>query len=101
MKRIDRISTLIDDRYGGSQAAFARAISKSPAQVHQWLTGNRSVGDGMARHIEMTLGLGEGWMDGANRSAGTELLEIYDSLDDQFKKILLEQARAIRKNTTN
>jgi len=58
------IETLINTSFGGNQAAFGRAIGKSPGQVNQWLTGYRSVGDGVARHIEMVLDLGNGWMDG-------------------------------------
>lgn len=34
---------LIDDHYGGSQAAFARAIKRSPSQVNQWLSGHRTL----------------------------------------------------------
>lgn len=60
---------LIDTRFDGKQAAFARAIRKSPNQVNQWLTGYRSVGDGVARNIETILGLGALWFDGKESAA--------------------------------
>ncbi len=99
MNRVKRLATLINDRYEGNQAAFSRAIGKSPAQVHQWLCGHRSVGDGTARHIEMTLELGEGWMDGTTKSSSSDMLAIYNSLDPQFQMFLLEQARSLQKIT--
>lgn len=50
-------------RYGGNQADFARAINRSPAQVNQWLTGHRKIGDAGARTIEMSLNLEAGYFD--------------------------------------
>lgn len=81
MNRIEQLTELINGRYNGSQAEFARAIDKSPAQVYQWLRGRRSIGDGAARHIEMTLALGEGWLDGIkpHDKAQDELWEIHPS----------------------
>lgn len=63
------VQELIKTRFAGNQAAFARAIKKSPNQVNQWLTGYRSVGDGAARNIEIMLGLGNLWMDGKELGA--------------------------------
>jgi SOS-response transcriptional repressor LexA len=72
MDRRKLLQELIDSRFGGSQAAFARAIKKAPAQVSHWLTGHRALGDAGARHIEMTLGLPQGYFDGKAR--GTPVL---------------------------
>ena len=56
---------LIDERYGGNVAEFARAIKKAPAQVHQWLSGHRKLGDAGASHIENAVpGLWQGYFDG-------------------------------------
>lgn len=63
---------LIQTRFGGKQADFARAIGKSPAQVHQWLSGIRNFGDASARHVELTLGLGLGYFDGRPMPAPVE-----------------------------
>ncbi len=57
------LKALIADRFAGSQAEFARAIKRSPAQVNQWLTGNRALGDAGARTIELALELPAGYFD--------------------------------------
>lgn len=64
MTRLDRIKNLINERFNGNQAEFARAIKKSPAQINQWLNGYRNIGDGVASHIENALELPRGWIDG-------------------------------------
>lgn len=64
MNRLDRLRNLIDDRFGGKQSSFAHAINRSPAQVNQWLSGVRGLGDGACRVIETAMGLPMGWMDG-------------------------------------
>lgn len=63
MDRKTILQRLVDTRFGGSQAEFARAIKRSPAQVNQWLSGHRKLGDAGARHIELTLGLAPGYFD--------------------------------------
>ena len=63
------LEILINSRFDGNQAEFGRAIEKSPAQVYQWLSGYRSIGDGMAHHIETKLSLGAGWLDGKEPAA--------------------------------
>lgn len=56
---------LIDAKpFNGNQAEFARKIKKSPAQVNQWLTGHRALGDAGARGIELALNLDSGYFDG-------------------------------------
>lgn len=54
---------LIDTKFSGKQADFARAIGRAPAQVHQWVAGHRRLGGAGARHIETTLGLSPGYFD--------------------------------------
>ena len=36
MNRVDKVKLLIDERFNGNQADFARAVKKAPAQVNQW-----------------------------------------------------------------
>jgi len=67
MTRREVLIRLIKERFGGNQAEFARAIRKSPAQVNQWVSGHRNLGDAGARHIEITLGLPQGYFDSAKR----------------------------------
>lgn len=72
MNRKDMLRALIDaPPFDGNQAEFARKIGKSPAQVNQWLTGHRALGDAGARNIEMKLGLGLGYFDGATPTKTT------------------------------
>lgn len=63
MSRLDKMKELIEKRFNGSQAEFARAIEKAPAQVNQWLNGYRNIGNGAAAHIEDVLSLPRGWLD--------------------------------------
>lgn len=63
----DLLRKLIDDRYGGNQAAFSRAIKRQAAQVNQWLTGYRKLDTKGQRHIETMLGLPAGYMSGEVR----------------------------------
>ena len=62
----DILKQLIADRFGGTQAAFARAINRGPAQVNQWLTGHRKLDVKGQRHIENALNLPAGFMSGAD-----------------------------------
>ncbi len=63
MNRPLLLRALIHDRFDGNQTEFARAIKRSPAQVNQWLSGHRKLGDGGARTIELALGLQQGYFD--------------------------------------
>lgn len=74
MDRIKLLRELIDSRFNGRQADFSRAIDRSPAQVSQWLSGHRSIGDGVARHIELSLDLPSGYFDGEEAKANIEQL---------------------------
>lgn len=65
MDRRSLLRALIDERYHANVAEFARAIKKAPAQVHQWLSGNRALGNAGARDIEIRLNLGQGYFDHA------------------------------------
>ena len=81
------LKTLIKNRFNGNQAAFGRAIDKSPGQVNQWLTGYRSIGDWIARHIEIALNLGNGWMD-SKSSQPAPITEQPETLEDQVIRML-------------
>ena len=64
MDRKPLLKRLIEEKFGNNQAAFARAIKKPPAMINQWLKDVRVPSSDMARHIEKSLGLPFGWMDG-------------------------------------
>lgn len=65
MIQVDRLRELIKNRFDGNQAAFARAIERSPSQVNQWLSGHRKLDDKGCRHIERALNLTPDYMIGA------------------------------------
>lgn len=62
-QRSENLRLLIVHRFASNQSIFARAIGRSSAQVHQWLTGHRNLGDAGAYNIERTLKLPQGWLD--------------------------------------
>jgi hypothetical protein len=66
MTRREIFLQLLEGRFQGNQAAFARAIDRKPAQLYQWVHGLRDIGHEMARHIEKKLSLPFGFMDGKN-----------------------------------
>ena len=63
MNRQRKLKELIDDQFAGSQADFCRKAELQPAQVNQWLTGYRNLGEKAARKIESKLGLAPLWFD--------------------------------------
>lgn len=63
MNRTKRFQELLVTRFNGKQADFARAIGRTPAMIYQWKDGRRVIGDAVARHIEVTLGLPQSWFD--------------------------------------
>lgn len=97
MDRIAILKALIADRFGGSQAEFARKIKRTPGQVGQWLGGHRALGDAGARIIEMALELPQGYFDRASsveeqRAAyGVEVAKIpkqRDAITEEIIKII-------------
>jgi len=66
MDRKTKLRDLIRTRFGGNQADFAKAIKRAPAQVNQWLSGHRAIGDAGARIIETALSLPSGSFDDKN-----------------------------------
>lgn len=68
MDRKAKLQEIIRSRFGGSQADFAAAIKRSPAQVNQWLSGYRAIGDAGARVIELALDLPLGHFDATDEA---------------------------------
>lgn len=59
--RKSNLKTLI--KQIGTQRVLAETCGLAPAHVSQMVTGNRSMGDEVARRIEDSLNLDYGWMD--------------------------------------
>jgi phage repressor protein C with HTH and peptisase S24 domain len=55
--------SLIAERFGGTQSAFASAIDRQSDYVSRLVHGHKGLGERLARHIEATLGLPSGWLD--------------------------------------
>lgn len=60
--RLTQLRKLVE-KYG-SQRELAGALNIAPNQISQWINGNRSIGEKLARRIESNLKLPYGWMDG-------------------------------------
>ena len=58
----------------GSTKDMAEAIGKDPAQISQWFSGFRNIGDAAARQIEDRLGLHRGYLDGIAGPSSAEIL---------------------------
>ena len=58
--RVKNVGALRKESEG--QVEFAAKISRQPAQVSHWITGNRNIGEKIARHIEQSFRLEEGWL---------------------------------------
>lgn len=65
--RRENLRSLIQEKYGGVNAALSRAANKDPNLINLILTSNenirRNMGEKMARAIEETLSLPSGWFD--------------------------------------
>jgi hypothetical protein len=68
MKSSDILRALIDERYAGNQAAFARAVGRQPAQIHQYLSGYRTLDIKASRIFEDKLCLPVGYFQGATEN---------------------------------
>jgi len=72
--RRTNLSRLVESkRYASTQKDFAQRIGKAAAQVNQWLTKRRNIGEGTRDDIEDTLGLPRGWLDVDRSGAPAEL----------------------------
>ena len=65
--RRSNLQSLIDSRAQGNAAEFARLVNKERAQIGQYLSEKynegRSIGERVARQIEVDLGLPHGYLD--------------------------------------
>lgn len=61
--RMKRLKFLLDSKFEGSQAEFARQTGINPSQIAQWISGYRNLGEKVARKIELTLDLPHNWLD--------------------------------------
>jgi DNA-binding transcriptional regulator YdaS (Cro superfamily) len=84
--RRTNLKRLIDERYKGNQAAFARALGVKPPQINNMLHGKASIGNGMAQLIENLVG----WQRGDLDKPPEKIITVY-----VFVSIFLHQARSL------
>lgn len=74
------------DRDGMSSKEFAAKCSTAPATISQIISTtqkiNKSMGDTLARRIEVNMGLPYGWMDVPNWAPDPSLLDLFKDLQD-------------------
>ena len=63
LARTQNIRRIIEQRFDGNKSEFARAALVAPAQISQWLSGYRNIGEKAARKIEEALGMASGALD--------------------------------------
>jgi len=64
--RLKNIEVLIEQKFEGVKASFARGINREPVSIGRWWTKSkhkRNVGSSTARYIEEKFKLSEGWLD--------------------------------------
>lgn len=89
LNRIALLKELIKHRFEDNQALFARTIKKSTTQVNAWVMGHKNIGDGSARHIELTLGLPTGYFDQRYRSRMSNVVLLQQNVDIHEKVPLI------------
>lgn len=95
-RRLARLLWLRDHRFGGNQSALANAISRSQAQVSQWVQGVRTITEESARMIERALRLPPTWLDAkddeeAARLPAPELNNAERTLVEHFRALPRER----------
>jgi hypothetical protein len=72
-----RVRELMEKRFGGVQAATARACGMPTQWISDVFNGRREIGEKAARKIEENVGLPAGWLDKASgRAPAQEMLEV-------------------------
>jgi len=71
--RLANMDYLIASRFNGSQSNFAKAIGVHRAEISHFkkIDYPRSIGNSLARRIEATFGLENGWMDSLQQTNAT------------------------------
>lgn len=60
--RLDNLRLLLAEA-GGKKTDLAKLIGKSPPQISQWFSGNRTITEDTAREIEASAKKPPGWLD--------------------------------------
>jgi hypothetical protein len=81
MHRRLRLQQLIESRFGGSKAEFAKESGVSPAYLSRILnpdsTQHKRIGEDFARNVESRLRLAPGWLDDEGTAKPREATTLY------------------------
>ena len=76
-----RLQELVDNRFGGSKAAFSKESGISPAYLSRLLNPKsaqpKRLGEDLAREIEARLRLAPGWLDAEGTTKVREAIALY------------------------
>jgi len=61
--RVKRLRELLVENFGGSQTELSRRTGVSLAQLGQYFSGYRNMGEKVARKVESGAGKPKGWLD--------------------------------------
>lgn len=94
-RRRDRLRKLIDDRFDGVDGAFADEVQRPRPNISQLLSGNRRMGEDIARSIEEHMKLPPYWMEGLDLAADDlELISAINNLPKDRKAFILHYVAA-------
>lgn len=91
--RAGRVAQLIKHRFAGNSSRFAAAIGRSPNQVARWFmstSGQRNIGEKLARDIEKRLRIPVGWLDNQGDQSEDAIPEIPPPADPSERAQLKE-----------
>ncbi|MNK69786.1 hypothetical protein D3C87_891820 [compost metagenome] len=90
--RLERFRNVMNERFGGKQAAVAHAVGKPANYVSRIISGSKKIGEEMAREFEASLGLPAYWFDGLDQLGAWP----FNSVDRRaFESLSVEQRRGI------
>lgn len=90
--RLERFRLLMDERFGGKQAAIASAVGKPANYVSRVLSGTKKLGEEMVREFEASLNLPAYWFDGSNAGDSWPFASVSRSA---YEALTPEQRRGI------
>lgn len=90
--RLERFRLLMDQRFGGKQAAIANAVGKPANYVSRVLSGAKKLGEEMVREFETALDLPAYWFDGLNTGDSWPFASVNRS---EYEALTPEQRRGI------
>ncbi len=98
--RAEKLKLLIETSFNGSQTKLAAKCNMSLAQLGQYLSGYRNLGEKVARRIELKAKLPVGWLDrpiNLNESLSNQITihEAIDTLCSHLANLEIDDRRRV------